>query len=724
MRLLGTPSDEQNTLVWSPTNATSYNLYWDTSPAVTRDTGVEIGGVASPYLHSGLVNGVTYYYVVTAVNASGESDESAEASGTPGTSGWGTPLVLEFDDTDALEYPRVGIDGDGNAVVIWRRSDGDSSTLTAQHYTAAEGWGEPVPLDASPGGSESPRLAVAANGSALAVWRAFDGTHDGIASRRYEPGAGWGETEWLDVMGESASAPRIVVDDVGNAAASWIQSDGSSMRLWFQRYDAVAGWGTARPIDSGGRDVSCASLTIDGFGNALAAWQQQDDLAPELWSNRYDTTLGWEGAELIDSEEASCPELVMDANGNAILVWTRPRAQGAPGSVWANRYVLGAGWGTSTFIEDYAETEAGGDVKATLAVNPTGHATAAWLRYQSDGTPDGVWANRYDVGSGWGTPERIGGFTGTPMHRVAMDAVGDALVVWESGASRTDVWSNRFRSESGWGSEELIEWSTSTTALGPEVAMDTAGNAVAVWSENADPGPPFWILANHYWRVEELPPLNIVPFASAGLDQTVVEGAMVTLDGSGSSDVDGSIAMWSWRQTAGPTVDLSGADSMVASFVAPDVSGTTLLSFELTVADDDGDTHADRVAVAVQDVIEGVDLVVPALSAAKTTVSPGKRVKVEFTVSNLGTNKSKKTRLRLYLSTDPTIDPSDPRVKTKVIRALRPGASLRVRTKIRFKRKLVPGTYYLGALVDYRGRQVETDETNNASPVITINVEP
>ncbi len=129
----------------------------------------------------------------------------------------------------------------------------------------------------------------------------------------------------------------------------------------------------------------------------------------------------------------------------------------------------------------------------------------------------------------------------------------------------------------------------------------------------------------------------------------------MTLDGSASSDADGSITMWSWRQTAGPTLDLSGADSIVASFVAPDVSGNTLLSFELTVADDDGDTHVDRVDVTVQDVVEGVDLVVPKLSVPKTTVSPGKRVRVR----NVATKKSKKTRVCLYLSTDPTIDPSE-----------------------------------------------------------------
>ena len=39
--------------------------------------------VSSPYTHTGLINGTTYYYVVTAANQYGESAESKEVSATP-----------------------------------------------------------------------------------------------------------------------------------------------------------------------------------------------------------------------------------------------------------------------------------------------------------------------------------------------------------------------------------------------------------------------------------------------------------------------------------------------------------------------------------------------------------------------------------------------------------------------------------------------------------------
>ena len=52
------------------------------------------------------------------------------------------------------------------------------------------------------------------------------------------------------------------------------------------------------------------------------------------------------------------------------------------------------------------------------------------------------------------------------------------------------------------------------------------------------------------------PPPNEAPTANAGPDQTADEGTAVTLDGSGSTDSDGTIATYTWTQTAGTGVTL------------------------------------------------------------------------------------------------------------------------------------------------------------------------
>ena len=92
---------------------------------------------------------------------------------------------------------------------------------------------------------------------------------------------------------------------------------------------------------------------------------------------------------------------------------------------------------------------------------------------------------------------------------------------------------------------------------------------------------------------------NRPPVADGGVDQTVDSGDSVTLDGSGSSDPDGTIASYLWAQTTGPMASLSTDDRVSTSFVAPDVDVTTTLVFRLTVTDDDGATASHDVNVTV-----------------------------------------------------------------------------------------------------------------------------
>jgi acyl-CoA thioesterase-1 len=79
------PETRDVTLAWDDVpNATSYNIYWSDKPGVTRKNGTKISNVKNPHKLNGLKKGKKYYFVVTAVNASGESKESGEFSFTVG----------------------------------------------------------------------------------------------------------------------------------------------------------------------------------------------------------------------------------------------------------------------------------------------------------------------------------------------------------------------------------------------------------------------------------------------------------------------------------------------------------------------------------------------------------------------------------------------------------------------------------------------------------------
>jgi hypothetical protein len=83
--------------------------------------------------------------------------------------------------------------------------------------------------------------------------------------------------------------------------------------------------------------------------------------------------------------------------------------------------------------------------------------------------------------------------------------------------------------------------------------------------------------------------------AFAGPDQTVLQGATVTLDGGAST---GPITGYHWIQSAGPAVDLSDANAKTTTFTAPNVTEDTTLTFDLSV-DGPGDPAPNSVDITV-----------------------------------------------------------------------------------------------------------------------------
>jgi CSLREA domain-containing protein len=97
---------------------------------------------------------------------------------------------------------------------------------------------------------------------------------------------------------------------------------------------------------------------------------------------------------------------------------------------------------------------------------------------------------------------------------------------------------------------------------------------------------------------------NAPPVANAGPDQTVSEGATVTLNGSSSSDANpGQTLSLQWTQTGGPAVSLTGANTATATFTAPNVADLQCVSliFQLKVTDSCGAMATDTVTVTVTD---------------------------------------------------------------------------------------------------------------------------
>ena len=96
------------------------------------------------------------------------------------------------------------------------------------------------------------------------------------------------------------------------------------------------------------------------------------------------------------------------------------------------------------------------------------------------------------------------------------------------------------------------------------------------------------------------------PVVNASPEQTVKEGDLVTMSGTGSFDPDGKIVSYAWgiedSDDSSPPIVLEGQNTPVATFTAPkvvDSVDSNSYLFELTVTDNDGlkDSNTFKVVV-------------------------------------------------------------------------------------------------------------------------------
>jgi hypothetical protein len=146
---------------------------------------------------------------------------------------------------------------------------------------------------------------------------------------------------------------------------------------------------------------------------------------------------------------------------------------------------------------------------------------------------------------------------------------------------------------------ELVDlsdvWAPEVSFTSPDVVMDGESLSFKLTVIDND-GLESWdeCIVNVVW-------VNEPPSADAGPDQGVFSGDEVILDASMSSDVDDGIATYLWEQIDGPSVSLSGDDSVQAVFLAPDVKDAGgALTFSLTVTDNGNLKAVDTCVVNVE----------------------------------------------------------------------------------------------------------------------------
>jgi hypothetical protein len=147
--------------------------------------------------------------------------------------------------------------------------------------------------------------------------------------------------------------------------------------------------------------------------------------------------------------------------------------------------------------------------------------------------------------------------------------------------------------------------------------------------------------------------VNRPPTANAGAPQTVNEGTTATLIGT-ASDPDGNTLTVTWTQVSGPAVAIVNANTLTASFTAPQVTrAEDNVVLRLSVDDGYGGTDSDNVTVHIANV-----------NRPPVAQAPANLIVVEGTAVNLigqGTDPDSEEQSELFYAwqqTAPALGPS------------------------------------------------------------------
>ena len=474
-----------------------------------------------------------------------------------------------------------GLTGTG---LVLRNNGGDNRAVTANGaFTFANTIGAGAPYSVSVLTQPSGQTCTVQNGSGTANVNVAN-----VAVRCAAVSAvkAWQGALLLEADPGDAYSPQVLFDANGNGMAIWTQHDGTYLRIRSRRYLPGSGWSTVMPVDNGGAAMAQnPKIAADGLGNMMAVWLQTNAGVTSIWTNLYSASSGWGTAALMETVNlvgGNNPEIAMDPAGNATVVWY------AFDGVWTNlltkRYTASGVWGQATLIEN---DNTGGVAGNRVAMDANGNAMVVWAQY--DGTHQNILANRYRVGYGWGGATLIEASDLTASNpSIAVDGAGNIMVVWHQQADAAStinysIYTNRFANGS-WGAATLVK---NSIPYGTQsaIAMNASGNAMLVWLED-DGSDTTSIWARAYTaagvggataRIDDLSTYTTGGRPQVGMDAS---GNALAVWGQGRH-------IWSARYVAGTGWGIpTDIDSAAATFaanqprIAVDTNGNALVVWE------------------------------------------------------------------------------------------------------------------------------------------------
>jgi hypothetical protein len=370
----------------------------------------------------------------------------------------------------AAELPQVGVDPNGNAVIVWSGGTPGSYSLQTRARSAAGILSDTQIVSPADQAHGFPQLGVDQNGNALFVWRGDDpttscgGSPCSVLTRVRSATGALGATQGV-ATGAIFSDPDVAIEQDGDAVFVWSYNyyDGTTTcgvrtppgcaRVQIRTRSASGALSTIKTLSPNGQDGTDAHVAVDQSGNAVAAWTRDKGncgatcYSVQTRARMADGSLS--ATQTLSGMGGAGPEVALDQSGNAVYVWTR--------------------WDGVTGSPNCRDQSSLGCVRVQARARS---ATGSLSSIQTLSGPGQDASNPH----------------------VAVDQAGNAIFVWERFDGTTDCAGGpdpqqgcqriqtRTRAADGTLSATKTLSAASGDGVDPQIAVNQAGNAAAVWS--------------------------------------------------------------------------------------------------------------------------------------------------------------------------------------------------------------------------------------------------
>ena len=338
---------------------------------------------------------------------------------------WLAPVDLSAADQTA-GAPQLAFAPDGTTTATWTAPSGGVHEIVQVSTRPPGGvFGSPVDLSATGQNASTPQLAVAADGTTIAIWSRYELAGGIVQTSTRPPGGAFGPAVNLSVAGLEAVTPQIAVAADGTATAVWRRDDGSNHVIQASTRPVGGVFGAPVNLSATGQDATAPQIAVAADGTTTAVWQRNNG-SNEIVQASIRPPGGAFGPPVdlsVTTQDALAPQLAVAADGTTTAIWSRNN--GANYVIQASTRPAGGSFSAPVNL-----SVAGASAETPqLTIAADGSTTVVWSR--SDGVNDRAQASTRPAGGAFAAPVDLSAAgSGARDPQVATAADGSTTAIW------------------------------------------------------------------------------------------------------------------------------------------------------------------------------------------------------------------------------------------------------------------------------------------------------